>query len=158
MVSHRRHLRPRSIPQRCRCGLYPHVSCRFAESLNAELMPAFRLSWSDTTASTIGRLWGRYTRPLPSHFPGLPFLRFAPRKSLAGFLAATFTGIMICIGFWWSGSKDWRILDGQWPGLLSTAFVVGVGGAIVEALGELSGAICIPPKLTSTQTSDWTTI
>nr|ODN90137.1 hypothetical protein L203_02060 [Cryptococcus depauperatus CBS 7841] len=98
------------------------------------------LSWSDTTASTIGRLWGRYTPPLPSHFLGIKFLPFAPRKSLAGFLAATVTGYLICIGFWWSGSNGrWIVLDMQgyrpWQwGLWATGGVVGVGGAIVEAL------------------------
>ncbi|ORX41212.1 hypothetical protein BD324DRAFT_575234 [Kockovaella imperatae] len=93
------------------------------------------LSWSDTTASTIGRLWGKYTPPLPSHFPGVQQLRFAPRKSLAGFLAATVTGILICLGFWWHGSQGrWLLLDGTWPGLLSTAVIVGIGGAIAEAM------------------------
>lgn len=94
------------------------------------------LSWSDTTASTIGRLWGTHTPPLPSHFPGVKSLRFAPRKSLAGFLAATVTGIVICIGFWWGGSNArWSILDQHagW-GLGSTAVVVGLGGAVAEAL------------------------
>ncbi|GFZ48309.1 DAG kinase 1 [Saitozyma sp. JCM 24511] len=94
------------------------------------------LSWSDTTASTIGRLWGRYTPPLPPHVPGIKLLKFAPRKSLAGFLAATVTGSLICLGFWWTGSNGrWDLLDGQsWVGLLGTAGVVGVGGAVVEAL------------------------
>jgi diacylglycerol kinase (CTP) len=95
-----------------------------------------RLSWSDTTASTIGRLWGKYTAPLPSHFPGIRLLPFAPRKSLAGFLAATITGIFICLGFWWNGSGGrWAILEGSKGGLFLTAGVVGVGGAVVEALG-----------------------
>ncbi|WVF68113.1 hypothetical protein IAT40_002876 [Kwoniella sp. CBS 6097] len=98
------------------------------------------LSWSDTTASTLGRLWGRYTPPLPAHFPGIKLLPFAPRKSLAGFLAATVTGFFIGIGFWWSGSNGrWIVLDvedyghGYW-GLWVTAAVVGIGGAVVEAL------------------------
>ncbi|WVR08441.1 hypothetical protein IAU60_005496 [Kwoniella sp. DSM 27419] len=98
------------------------------------------LSWSDTTASTIGRLWGRYTKPLPSHFPGLKWLKFAPRKSLAGFLAAAITGFFIGIAFWWGGSQGrWVVLDvedyghGYW-GLWATALVVGFGGAVVEAL------------------------
>ena len=108
--------------------------CRsFADGIDGN-----RLSWSDTTASTIGRLWGTHTPPLPSHFPGVKSLRFAPRKSLAGFLAATVTGIVICIGFWWGGSNArWSILDQHagW-GLGSTAVVVGLGGAVAEALGE----------------------
>jgi diacylglycerol kinase (CTP) len=48
------------------------------------------------------------------------------------------TGSLICLGFWWTGSNGrWDLLDGQsWVGLLGTAGVVGVGGAVVEALGE----------------------
>jgi len=55
------------------------------------------LSWADTSASTFGRLWGRKTRALPRSFLGLPF---APRKSLAGFVAATLTGALTAVAFW----------------------------------------------------------
>ncbi|TFK75727.1 hypothetical protein BDN72DRAFT_832077 [Pluteus cervinus] len=57
------------------------------------------LSWADTTASTVGRMFGSRTPRLP---PRLPFLRLplAPRKSLAGFLAASVTGACIAVGFW----------------------------------------------------------
>jgi diacylglycerol kinase (CTP) len=57
------------------------------------------LSWADTAASTFGRLWGRHTPPLPSRVPilGLPL---APRKSLAGFLAASITGAAVVFFFW----------------------------------------------------------
>ncbi|KAI0752964.1 hypothetical protein C8Q80DRAFT_1097757 [Daedaleopsis nitida] len=63
------------------------------------------LSWADTAASTIGRLWGAYTPPLPRSIPLIPFVPFfrlplAPRKSLAGFLAGSFTGAAIAVGFW----------------------------------------------------------
>ncbi|KAI0799995.1 hypothetical protein C8Q74DRAFT_1444007 [Fomes fomentarius] len=63
------------------------------------------LSWADTAASTIGRLWGAYTPPLPRSIPIIPFIPFlrlplAPRKSLAGFLASAFTGAAIAVGFW----------------------------------------------------------
>ncbi|GMK54889.1 hypothetical protein CspeluHIS016_0114750 [Cutaneotrichosporon spelunceum] len=95
------------------------------------------LSWSDTTASTLGRLWGRYTPPLPPHFPGIKFLPFAPRKSLAGFLAASVTGFLIGFGFWHNGSTvyhDWLILDSGVLGRIATSLVVGIGGAVVEAL------------------------
>ncbi|KLO15529.1 hypothetical protein SCHPADRAFT_824523 [Schizopora paradoxa] len=87
------------------------------------------LSWCDTTASFIGRLWGSKTPALPQSLP-LPFssffsspspqspssssskklqqpasplripLPFASRKSLAGSLAATLTGAAIGVGFW----------------------------------------------------------
>jgi diacylglycerol kinase (CTP) len=57
------------------------------------------LSWADTAASTFGRLWGSRTPPLP---PCIPILGFplAPRKSLAGFLAASITGAAIVFSFW----------------------------------------------------------
>lgn len=55
------------------------------------------LSWADTNASTFGRLWGRYTPALPKHLFGLPL---APRKSLAGFLAAAITGGLTAVLFW----------------------------------------------------------
>lgn len=55
------------------------------------------LSWADTAASTIGRLYGSRTPRLPSHLLGLPL---SPRKSLAGFMAAAITGFCIGIGFW----------------------------------------------------------
>ncbi|WRT70495.1 uncharacterized protein IL334_007493 [Kwoniella shivajii] len=112
-------------------GLYPR---------DVAVVAILTLSWSDTTASTIGRLWGRYTKPLPSHVPGIKSLKFAPRKSLAGFLAAAITGFLIGISFWWGGSGGrWIVLDvedrghGYW-GLWITAGVVGLGGAVVEAL------------------------
>jgi diacylglycerol kinase (CTP) len=56
-----------------------------------------RLSWADTSASTFGRLWGRRTRALPRSLLGLPF---APRKSLAGFIAASLTGALTSVAFW----------------------------------------------------------
>lgn len=57
------------------------------------------LSWADTAASTIGRLWGASTPPLP---PQTPILRLplAPRKSTAGFIAAAVTGTLITVGFY----------------------------------------------------------
>lgn len=69
--------------------------------MNAIPSRSDRLSWADTAASTFGRLWGRYTPPLPSHILGLPL---APRKSLAGFIAAAVTGAAIVFSFWtWMG-------------------------------------------------------
>ena len=46
------------------------------------------LSWCDTAASTIGRLWGRYTP------------RIRQGKSLAGSLAACVVGIATALLFW----------------------------------------------------------
>lgn len=56
-----------------------------------------RLSWADTNASTFGRLWGKKTKALPRSLFGLPF---APRKSLAGFIAASLTGGLTAVAFW----------------------------------------------------------
>ncbi|KAJ9118048.1 hypothetical protein QFC24_006320 [Naganishia onofrii] len=118
------------------------------------------LSWSDTAASTVGRLIGRYSSPLPSYVPLIPFLHFAKRKSLAGYLAAALTGFCICLGFWWNGRHEgwqphagdagWWFLDfqgsetghgfgrinvaGKPLGLWLSALVLGFGGATVEAI------------------------
>ncbi|KAK6366498.1 Diacylglycerol kinase [Exophiala oligosperma] len=46
------------------------------------------LSWCDTAASTIGRLYGRYT------------IRLRRGKSLAGSMAAFFTGAIVAVFFW----------------------------------------------------------
>lgn len=103
------------------------------------------LSWSDTTASTIGRLWGRLTPPLPDHVWGIPALKFAKRKSMAGFLAAVVTGFAIGLGFYLSPAGEkagahWSVLQGKHTvgGIIGTSAVIGVGGAVVEALGELA--------------------
>jgi len=67
--------------------------------LDVAVLSIMILSWADTAASTFGRLWGSRTPPLPPRVPilGLPL---APRKSLAGFLAASITGAMIVFSFW----------------------------------------------------------
>jgi diacylglycerol kinase (CTP) len=44
-------------------------------------------------------MFGSRTPPLPARVPILR-LPFAPRKSLAGFIAATVTGMCITAGFW----------------------------------------------------------
>jgi len=73
------------------------------------------LSWADTSASTFGRLWGKKTRALPRSFLGLPF---APRKSFAGFVAASLTGALTAVAFWgWFSPLvdrpvSWTWLDG----------------------------------------------
>lgn len=97
------------------------------------------LSWADTSASTFGRLYGSLTRKLP---PRLPILRLplAPRKSLAGFIAASLTGAAVAAGFWGLvapirfGGRDitWSWADGarQVPSSVSEAKSFGVGGAL----------------------------
>lgn len=71
----------------------------FLEFIFARLTFISSLSWADTAASTFGRLYGSRTRPLPPRTPVLR-LPLAPRKSLAGFIAAAITGAVIAFGFW----------------------------------------------------------
>src|ERR1700679_9148 len=89
-----------------------------------------RLSWADTNASTFGRLWGKKTRALPRSFLGLPF---APRKSLAGFVAASLTGALTAVTFWgWFAplvnrpEVSWTWVDGF--SIPSTARSINLGG------------------------------
>ncbi len=109
----------------------------------------FSLSWVDTAASTFGRLWGRLTPPLPPRVPllGLPF---APRKSMAGFIAGTVTGALVAAGFWgWIGpvgniDPTWTLgggvagtgVLGGWVGLSVVSLVTGLVSGVSEALGE----------------------
>ncbi|CAK5263275.1 unnamed protein product [Mycena citricolor] len=82
------------------------------------------LSWADTAASTIGRMYGPRTAPVPTSaslswlpswiwVPGFLLapqvkenttrrlrLPFAPRKSTAGFTAACVTGALVALMFW----------------------------------------------------------
>lgn len=122
--------------------------------------PFQSLSWADTAASTVGRLFGAKTPRLPSRLPVLR-LPLAPRKSVAGFIAATVTGTLIAIGFWgWvaplrSGTPDlsWVWDDGAtspgfsssspgvagatggWIGLGVVGVVAGLVSGVAEALG-----------------------
>lgn len=118
------------------------------------------LSWADTAASTFGRLWGRYTPPLPTRMPLLR-LPLAPRKSLAGFIAASVTGGAIAASFWayvapirptnisWtyengvsdalrmaSPSIECRWNGGGWLGLAAITVTAGIVSGVAEALGE----------------------
>jgi len=129
------------------------------------------LSWADTAASTIGRLYGRYTPALPSRvlrFP-IPFvpsnyqprLGFASRKSTAGFLAATLTGFVITTSFWGyfapmragfdaqSASGQgvvWMWKNGGWSGLAVLGVVAGLVSGVTEALdlGCLDDNLTLP--------------
>lgn len=116
------------------------------------------LSWADTAASTFGRLWGRYTPPLPTRMPLLR-LPLAPRKSLAGFIAASVTGGAIAASFWayvapirptnisWtyengvsdalrmaSPSIECRWNGGGWLGLAAITVTAGIVSGVAEAL------------------------
>lgn len=100
----------------------------------------------------------------------MPVLRlpFAPRKSLAGFLAATLTGACIAVGFWgwiaplrndgadlswwWSGGVrsastflSWLGYEGSglagaggWSGLSAIGLLAGLVSGVAEALGKTS--------------------
>ncbi|EDR03401.1 uncharacterized protein LACBIDRAFT_307204 [Laccaria bicolor S238N-H82] len=57
------------------------------------------LSWADTAAFTFDHLYGFNTCKLPTHLPILR-LPLTPRKSLAGFIAASITGALIAVSFW----------------------------------------------------------
>ena len=110
------------------------------------------LSWADTAASTIGRLCRGYTSSLPSRLPLLR-LPLAPRKSLAGFIAASVTGALIAVTFWgWIVSlRDdpadvtWQWNTGVkdqgpkgWLGLAIIGAVTGLVSGVAEALGMCS--------------------
>ncbi|KAF9078318.1 hypothetical protein BDP27DRAFT_1309393 [Rhodocollybia butyracea] len=129
------------------------------------------LSWADTAASTIGRLWGGYTPRLPARLPLLPFLPqslrsklvlpLAPRKSLAGFLAASLTGACIAFVFWgWVAPIPLRVERGDvtwfWNGgasvsgglieLSALAVFAGLISGVAEALdlGSLDDNLTLP--------------
>ncbi|THH29166.1 hypothetical protein EUX98_g5024 [Antrodiella citrinella] len=119
------------------------------------------LAFADTAASTIGRLWGSLTPPLPRNIPilGLPL---APRKSLAGFMAATVVGAMVVAGFWgWTvalgvAEPVWTWSDGLveaktgllsgWVGLCVLSVVSGLVSGVAEALdlGSLDDNLTLP--------------
>ncbi|KXN89288.1 CTP-dependent diacylglycerol kinase 1 [Leucoagaricus sp. SymC.cos] len=101
------------------------------------------LSWADTAASTIGRLYGPSSPRLPSHIPLLPFLGLkiplAQRKSWAGFIAASLTGALIAVGFWsciapvrFGGAEvSWDFVKGV---VIGSSEMVGGGGSEGEVL------------------------
>lgn len=103
----------------------------------------FSLSWADTAASTLGRLFSRtpYNLPLPRTLFGLPI---APSKSVVGFLAAWITGTAVAVGYYGGGpgggesrggKVDWRVLEWR-RGVAITGTMVGFVAAVTEALGE----------------------
>ncbi|KIK07558.1 hypothetical protein K443DRAFT_673152 [Laccaria amethystina LaAM-08-1] len=122
------------------------------------------LSWADTAASTFGRLYGSSTSRLPARLPILR-LPLAPRKSVAGFTAASITGALIAVGFWSlvapfrNGGRDvtWALEGGVraagqhlggggWAGLALIGLVAGVVSGVAEALdlGSLDDNLTLP--------------
>ncbi|KAH7909171.1 hypothetical protein BJ138DRAFT_1181212 [Hygrophoropsis aurantiaca] len=121
------------------------------------------LSWADTAASTFGRMFGAYTPALPRPF--------APRKSLAGFIAAAITGACIAAGFWtwigplrdadltwsweqgvspaflgYSSSSDDVAKTGGWAGLAVISLFAGLVTGVAEALdlGSIDDNLSLP--------------
>ncbi|CAO1638331.1 unnamed protein product [Sympodiomycopsis kandeliae] len=87
------------------------------------------LSWADTCASVFGRLFGRYTPPLPSP-------PFATRKSLSGFIAAIVAGSCTAYLFWGtdialkaerfdgvSWNKDHAVFGATAPGIYNSGWI-----------------------------------
>ncbi|EDQ98385.1 uncharacterized protein LACBIDRAFT_302705 [Laccaria bicolor S238N-H82] len=54
--------------------------------------------WPFLSTSTFGRLYGSSMHKLPAHLP-IFRLPLTLRKSLAGFMAASITGVLIAVGF-----------------------------------------------------------
>jgi len=117
--------------------------CLLALPLDLAVVSILILSWADTAASTIGRLWGRYTKALPQRTPVLR-LPLAPRKSRAGFAAACVTGGVIAVGFWgWlapaSGrlGASWTFENGvgEYFRASQVSAVAAAGEKVREALG-----------------------
>ncbi|RXW15457.1 hypothetical protein EST38_g10407 [Candolleomyces aberdarensis] len=116
------------------------------------------LSWADTTASTFGRMYGRLTPKLPPRLFGLPL---APRKSVAGFIAASVTGAAVAVGFWGVlGTRRFGGQDATWTweggvrnsggggalGLALIGIVAGLVSGVAEALdlGSLDDNLTLP--------------
>ncbi|KAG9313711.1 hypothetical protein JVU11DRAFT_6061 [Chiua virens] len=127
--------------------------------LDIAVVSVLILSWADTAASTFGRLYGSRTPRLPKRLFGL--FPLAPRKSLAGFTAASLTGAAIAMGFWtflaparengltwtWQDGVSQNFIGGApgsspvfagWLGLLTIGVVAGLVTGIAEAL-DLGG-------------------
>ncbi|RDB30196.1 CTP-dependent diacylglycerol kinase 1 [Hypsizygus marmoreus] len=100
------------------------------------------LSWADTAASTFGRLLGSKTSRLPARMPVLR-LPLAPRKSVAGFIAASITGALIAAGFWtWIAPFRSASTDVSWwwdGGVRASSSLLGSLGIDGPGLGGAGG-------------------
>ena len=102
------------------------------------VMSVLLLSWCDTAASTVGRVWGRYT------------VRLRRGKSLAGSVAACVTGVATAWVFWGVVVPRWRWDDGfLFNGTLSLPEPVkdiigaGQGGVGGEETGKVGGWVAL---------------
>lgn len=135
--------------------------------LDVAVVSILILSWADTAASTFGRMFGRYTPPLPQRVPilGIPF---APRKSLAGFIAGSLAGAAVAAGFWgyiaplgniqplWTHQAGTafhvvqtageKAIASGWSGLGLISLVSGLVSGVAEALdlGAVDDNISLP--------------
>ncbi|KIJ16279.1 hypothetical protein PAXINDRAFT_168442, partial [Paxillus involutus ATCC 200175] len=134
--------------------------------LDIAVVSVLVLSWADTAASTFGRLYGRLTPPLPQRLFGV--LPLAPRKSLAGFIAASVTGAAVATGFWaligpmrdsgltwsWEGGVSPAFSGGGssstafsgWVGIVTIGIVAGLVSGVAEALdlGSVDDNLTLP--------------
>ncbi|KAJ6510873.1 hypothetical protein C8R45DRAFT_814000 [Mycena sanguinolenta] len=113
------------------------------------------LSWADTAASTVGRMYGPRTPPLPQSV-SIARLRtpFAPRKSTAGFAAACVTGAVVALAFWLGlanggahhATTPARFGVGGVLGLVAIVICAGVVSGVAEALdlGGLDDNLTLP--------------
>ncbi|KAF9224684.1 hypothetical protein BS17DRAFT_701608 [Gyrodon lividus] len=112
--------------------------------LDIAVVSVLILSWADTAASTFGRLYGRLTPRLPQRLFGI--FPLAPRKSLAGFIAASVTGAVVATGFWtFVGPMRNHGLTWSWQGGVSPAFSGGGprGGSGSTTLAGWVGIVTI---------------
>ena len=100
------------------------------------VMSVLLLSWCDTAASTVGRVWGRYT------------WRVRRGKSAAGSAAAVVTGVVTAWVFWGVVVPRWRWDDGflfkgtlQWPQTVRGLLGDGVAGG--EETGKVGGWVAL---------------
>lgn len=118
------YVRPCVLSLRYRGGVHPYVNSPSVDSQISATDALGRLSWADTNASTFGRLWGKKTRALPRSLLGLPL---APRKSLAGFVAASLTGALSAVAFWgwFAPSANRPEVSWTWAGGFSVPSAAG---------------------------------
>jgi dolichol kinase len=89
------------------------------------------LSWADTAASVFGRLFGRYTPPLPSP-------PFATRKSLAGTIAASVVASLTAALFWATPIAEIgrrRLLANEGVNAIPT-WILCIGSGLVGGIAE----------------------
>ncbi|KAH9811211.1 hypothetical protein DFH28DRAFT_1032862 [Melampsora americana] len=113
--------------------------------LDISVLSILILSWVDTSASIVGRLWGHLT-------PSLPSPPFARRKSLAGFLGAFLTGTVTSSLFWssWASKGVVDALKGySWAKIVSQSTNSSVRGSVLDYLlshqpAKLAGQLASP--------------